>query len=119
MKPLLVIYTPLLDQNKGDQIFLDCEYFDICLRELSDEYRIIHLQFNSIETPRVELFSIDKSVTPLKLKEIEKIFTDRLATRKPFDEIKFNEILKSKRDYYGDTAFAIESAVDEYITKNH
>jgi hypothetical protein len=72
MKPLLVFYTQVIDNNSKDENGkTELDYWDEVLQSFTDEYRIIHLYHGYDIPPRVELLSIQNDITPLQLKELE------------------------------------------------
>lgn len=65
MKPLLVIYTSLMDEE-------NFKYFEDSLKCIAQDYAILHIGHRLIDLPRVELLGVNETITPIELKQLEK-----------------------------------------------
>jgi hypothetical protein len=70
-KPLLVLYSPVFsDVDEGG--------LDSVMKVLSDQYRILILEHESIDKPQVVMFNAAKEITPLQLDELQKEFIKKM-----------------------------------------
>lgn len=70
-KSLLVLYSPVFsDVDEGG--------LDSVMKILSDQYRILILEHESIQTPKVVMFNAAQEITPLQLDELQKEFIKKM-----------------------------------------
>jgi hypothetical protein len=70
-KSLLVLYSPVFsDVDEGG--------LDSVMKMLSDQYRILILEHESIQTPQVVMFNAAQEITPLQLDELQKEFIKKM-----------------------------------------